>query len=265
MNIRAVEFPLYALSSGRPCSVECKMENACYNGFITMKGVTPMKQRIKPADRVLPDYSRGEELANMITHIVGGVLGLAALVLCVLRASGGRDACAITASAVYGISLVALYTVSSVYHGMPCCMAKKVMQVVDHCTIYFLIAGSYTVLLLSALRAAYPILAWGLFGFVWILTVLAISLTAIDLKKYSVFSMVCYIGIGWCIIPFWRQMLEVLTAGGFTFLLAGGIAYTVGAVLYGLGKTKKWMHSIFHIFVVLGSVLQFFAVWGFAL
>ena len=92
------------------------------------------------------------------------------------------------------------------------------------------------------------------------MAIIATVLTAIDLKKYRVLSMVCYIGLGWAIIPFARQTYNVLTREGFLFLLWGGIAYTVGAVMYGIGSKKRWMHSVFHIFVVLGSVLQFFAV-----
>jgi len=224
-----------------------------------------MMQRTKLCDRCLPQYSVGEERMNMITHIVGGALGLVMLLMCVIKAAYERNIWGIVASCVYGLSLIALYTVSSVYHGMKPCMGKKVMQVIDHCTIYFLIAGSYTVVVLAALRPAYPRIAWGLFGFVWSLTILAVVLTAIDLRKYRVFSMICYIGMGWCVIPFWRQTLQVLSSPGFLLLLAGGIAYTIGAILYGLGKKKKWMHSVFHIFVVLGSVLQFLSVWCYAL
>ena len=224
-----------------------------------------MKKRTKLCDRVLPRYSVGEERMNMITHIVGGGLGFVMLLMCAIRAAYNRNPWGVVSSVIYGVSLVALYTVSSVYHGMKTGTAKKVMQVIDHCTIYFLIAGSYTVVVLSGLRPAYPAIGWGLFLFVWSLTVVAVVLTAIDLKKYSVFSMACYVGMGWCVIPFWRQTLQVLTLPGFLLLLAGGIAYTVGAVLYGVGKKKKWMHSVFHIFVVVGSVLQFFAVWLYAL
>ena len=224
-----------------------------------------MKKRTKLRDRVLPQYSVGEERMNMITHIVGGGLGLVMLLMCVIRAAYSRNPWGIVASVIYGVSLIALYTVSSVYHGMKAGTGKKVMQVIDHCTIYFLIAGSYTVVVLSALRPGYPAIAWGLFIFVWTLTALAVALTAIDLKKYSVFSMACYVGMGWCVIPFWRQTLDALTAPGFLLLLTGGIAYTIGAVLYGLGKKKKWMHSVFHIFVVIGSVLQFLSVWMYAL
>ena len=222
-------------------------------------------KRTKLSDRVLPDYSRGEELMNTVTHIVGGALGVAALTLCVVFAALRHNVYGVVGSAIYGVSLIALYTVSSVYHGLKPGMGKKVMQIVDHCTIYFLIAGTYTVIVLSAIRPRYPVLGWGLFAFEWAMAALATTLTAIDLKKYNVISIICYIGLGWAIIPFARQALEVLTLPGFLFLLLGGIAYTIGAVLYGIGSRKKWMHSVFHIFVVLGSVLQFFAVLLYAI
>ena len=222
-------------------------------------------KRTKLSDRVLPNYSRGEELMNTVTHIVGGALGVAALTLCVVFAALRQNVYGVVGSAIYGASLIALYTVSSVYHGLKPGMGKKIMQIVDHCTIYFLIAGTYTVIVLSAIRPRYPVLGWGLFAFEWAMAALATTLTAIDLKKYNVISMICYIGLGWAIIPFARQALEVLTLPGFLFLLLGGIAYTIGAVLYGIGSRKKWMHSVFHIFVVLGSVLQFFAVLLYAI
>lgn len=221
--------------------------------------------RTKLRDRILPTYSIGEEIVNSATHGLGGVLSIAALVLCVICAAGHDNIYGIVSSAIYGSSLIALYTVSSVYHGMFPGMGKKVMQVVDHCTIYFLIAGTYTVMALSALRPVYPGLAWGLFAFEWSMAILATVLTAIDLKKYNVISMICYIGLGWAIIPFTRQTRDVLTGPGFQLLLWGGIAYTVGAVLYGLGTKKKWMHSVFHVFVLIGSALQFFSVLFYAI
>lgn len=222
-------------------------------------------KRTKLADRTLPAYSQGEEVMNTVTHIVGGALAVAALVLCVITASLHHDLYGVVSSSIYGATMIALYSVSSVYHGLPPSMGKKVMQVVDHCTIYFLIAGTYTVMALSALRPMYPNIGWGLFFFEWFMALIATVLTAIDLKKYEVFSMICYIGLGWAIIPFARETLEALTLPGFLLLLSGGIAYTIGAVLYGLGSKRKWMHSVFHIFVVLGSVLQFFSVLLYAL
>ena len=197
---------------------------------------------------------------NMVTHIVGGGLGAVILTLCVVKAALAGNVPGVVTGAVYGGTMVILYAVSSVYHGLRPNLGKKVMQVVDHCTIYFLIAGTYTPIVVCALAPAYPVLGWGLLAFEWVLAALACTLTAIDLKKYNVFSMVCYIGTGWAILPFTRQALEVLTRPGFGFVLAGGIAYTVGAVLYGIGSKVKWMHSVFHIFVVLGSLLQAVAI-----
>ena len=222
-------------------------------------------KRTKLTDRRLPDYTRGEEIMNMVTHIVGGAMGIAVLTLCVIRAALNGNVYGIVTSAIYGTTMITMYTISSVYHGLKPNLGKKVMQVIDHCTIYFLIAGTYTVIVLSALRPVYPKLGWGIFIFEWAMVALATTLTAIDLKKYSIFSMVCYIGMGWAIMRFWRQVLTVMGTGGFGLLLSGGIAYTIGSILYGLGKRKKWMHSIFHIFVILGSLLQFFAVLFYAL
>lgn len=217
-------------------------------------------KRTKLADRLLPDYTRGEEIMNMVTHIVGGAVGVIALTLCVIRAALLGNVWGIVTSTVYGTTMITTFTISSVYHGLKPNLGKKVMQVIDHCTIYFLIAGTYTVIVLSAIRPLYPTLGWGMFIFEWAVALLAVTLTAIDLKKYSVFSMICYIGMGWAIIPFWKQTLEALGSTGFWLLLWGGIAYSIGSILYGLGRSRRWMHSVFHIFVVLGALLQFLAV-----
>ena len=222
-------------------------------------------KRTKLSDRQLPNYSRGEEIMNMVTHIVGGGLGVIGLILLVIRAALNDNLWGIITSAIYGTCIITMFTISSVYHGLKPNMGKRVMQVIDHCTIYFLIAGTYTVIVLSALRPAYPELAWGLLLFEWCMVAIATTLTAIDLKKYSVFSMICYIGMGWAVIPFWKQVLDVLTLPGFLLLLFGGIAYTIGSILYGLGKKQKWMHSVFHIFVIIGAVLQFLSVLLYAL
>ena len=222
-------------------------------------------KRTPLALRNLPAYSRGEEQMNMITHAAGGILSIAGLIPLLIIAAARNDVWGISTGSIYGACLIAMFSVSSVYHGLTTDFSKKVMQVVDHCTIYFLIAGTYTVIVLTALRPVYPVLAWSLFGFQWTLAILAATLTAIDLKVYEVFSMICYIGMGWAIIPFWKQILEVMTVPGFALLLGGGIAYTIGSILYGLGVHKKWMHSVFHIFVVLGAGLHFLSVVLYAL
>ena len=221
-------------------------------------------KRTKLSDRVLPDYSRGEEIMNMVTHIVGGAVGVVALTLCVIFAALHGNVYGIVTSAIYGTCMITMFTISSVYHGLKPTLGKKVMQVLDHCTIYFLICGTYTVIALSAIRPVYPKLGWWLSVFEWAMAVVATVLTAIDLRAYRVFSMICYIGMGWAIIPFVRVIWQVLTPAGFWLLLSGGIAYTVGAVLYGIGSKKKWMHSVFHIFVDLGSLLHFLCVLMYA-
>ena len=222
-------------------------------------------KRTKLSERQLPNYCRGEEIMNMVTHISGGGLGILAAVACIWKAALGRSVVAVICAGVYGLAMVAVYAMSSIYHGLRVGVGKKVMQVLDHCAIYFLIAGTYTPIVLCALAPVYPLVGWGLFVWQWVLTALAVTLTAIDLKQYRVFSMICYIGMGWSVALFIPQTLRVLGAAGFGWLLAGGIAYTVGAVLFGLGKKLRWMHGVFHIFVVLGSALQWVTVMFFAL
>ena len=224
-----------------------------------------MRKRTKLADRPLPNYTKGEEIMNMVTHIVGGALGIVVLVLCVIKAAIHDHAIDVVGSAIYGASMIMLYTMSSVYHGLRPNMGKRVLQVIDHCTIYILIAGTYTPVAFSALLPVNPVLGWSIFGAEWLLAAIAITLTAIDLRKFRAFSMVCYIGMGWAILPFVKIVLQAMSFNGFMFLLAGGIAYTVGAILYGIGSKVHWMHSVFHIFVVLGSLLQFFAIFFYVL
>lgn len=216
---------------------------------------TPIKERS------LPFYTRGEELMNTISHTVGAAFGIAALVLCVVFTAISGNVWGTVAGAVYGASLVILYTMSSVYHGLPSGFAKKVMQVLDHCTIYFLIAGSYTPVTLCAIRTVDAKVGWTLFGVVWGLAIIAATLTAIDLKKFKVFSMICYIGMGWSVVFTIKALMEAVSTTGLLYLLAGGISYSVGAILYGLGKKHRYMHSIFHLFVVAGSVLQFICIF----
>ncbi len=216
-------------------------------------------------NRTLPNYTKGEEIFNMVTHITGGAFGIFALVFGVILSAKTGDPWKIVSISIYGATLVTMYTVSSVYHGLKPNMAKKVMQVVDHCDIYFLIAGTYTPILLCAIRPHNAGIAWTIFGVEWGLTALAATLNAIDLKKFSKLSMTCYIGMGWCIVAVLKPTIEYLTMEGFWWLLWGGIAYTIGAVLYGVGKKVHYMHSIFHIFVVIGSVLQYVAIIKFVI
>lgn len=217
-------------------------------------------KRTKLIDRLLPSYTGGEEIFNMVTHIVGGVMGIMYLFSCVIVSILHDNVWGIVSSAIYGASVIMLFTMSSIYHGLNPGTAKKVLQVLDHCTIYFMIAGTYTPIMLSLIRKTDPIIAWCVFGFVWGMAALAITLTAIDLKKYKIFSMICYIGMGWCIILTIVPVYRALTFWGFMWLLMGGIFYTIGAVLFGIGSRVKYIHSIFHIFVVLASFMHFICV-----
>ena len=208
----------------------------------------------------LPNYTRGEELFHMISHIVGGAIGVLIFSCCLLLSVLHGSGYAVVGSSIYGGTLIVLYTISSVYHGLAVSTAKRVMRVLDHCAIYFLISGTYTPILLTAIRRENPSVCWVLMGLVWGLTALAVTLTAVDMKKYSVFSMICYIFMGWCIALVPKVALAAIPLPGIWLLLSGGIAYTVGAILYGIGKKHKYMHGVFHVFVVVGSVLQFLCI-----
>ncbi len=219
--------------------------------------------RTKLKDRELPDYTKGEEIFNMVSHIVGGALGIAALVLCVVKSALKGDPWGVVSSSIYGSSLIILYTMSSVYHGLHKNMGKKVMQVIDHCTIYYLIGGTYTVILLAGVRKVYPGWAWTVFGIVWGMSIAAAVFTAIDHNKYRRLSMICYIAIGWCIVIAANPTIEAIGWTPVLWILGGGVSYTIGAVLYSMGKKhgKRYMHSVFHLFVLAGSILQFFAIY----
>ena len=218
-------------------------------------------KRTKLKDRILPKYTRGEEIFNMTSHIVGGVLGVVALVLCVVFAAIHGNGYGVVSGAIYGVTMIILYTMSSIYHGLnPKRKAKKVFQVLDHCSIYLLIAGSYTPFALCTLREYDTALGWTIFGVIWFVAILGIVLNSIDIKKFKVFSMICYLVMGWCIVFKINLLPELLGTAGFVLLLLGGLSYTVGPILYGLGKKHKYMHSIFHLFILLGSLLQFITI-----
>ena len=217
--------------------------------------------RTKLKDRELPTYTNGEEIFNMVSHIVGGAIGLIGMVLCIIFSAIHQNSYAIVGSIIYGISMIFLYTMSSIYHGLkPTRKAKKVMQILDHCTIYVLIAGTYTPILLSSIMKVDQVAAWTMLAIVWIFAILGIVLNAIDLKQFRVFSMICYIAMGWCIIFRIDLVIKSLGMTGFILILLGGIIYTLGTILYGIGRKVKYMHSMFHLCVVIGTLLQLIAI-----
>ena len=205
-------------------------------------------ERTKFKDRVLPTYTKGEEIFNMVSHIVGAVMGVVAIVLCSIFAAIRHNPYGVIGGVIFGVSMVLLYTMSSLYHGLkPDSTAKKVFQVLDHCSIFLLISGSYTPFALCTLREYNPVVGWTIFGVIWGFAVIGIILNSIDLKKYKMFSMICYLAMGWCIILKANVLPTLLGKTGFALLLLGGIIYTIGAILYGVGKKHKYIHSIFHL------------------
>ncbi len=216
-------------------------------------------RRTPLAKRKLPDYTKGEEIFNMVTHIVGGAVGAAVTVLCIIMAAARDNVWGVVSASIYGGTMVVLYTMSSIYHGLsPKLTAKKVFQIMDHCSIYLLIAGSYTPITLVTVRSYSEWLGWTIFGFVWGSAALGITLTAIDLKRFSKLSLICYLTMGWCILICAVPTFRALGLWGSALLLGGGIVYSLGVIFYKL--EKRYSHSVFHIFVVLGSILQFFCI-----
>ena len=218
-------------------------------------------KRIKLEDRVLPTYTKGEEIFNMTSHIVGAGFAVIALILCVAFSIIRNNTYGLISSIIYGITMILLYTMSSIYHGLsPKLKAKKVLQILDHCSIFLLIAGTYTPFALCTLRAYSPQIGWSIFAINWIMAAIGITLNAIDLKRYRVFSMICYLVMGWCIIVKINILPDLLGMKGFVLLALGGVIYTIGAILYGVGVKVKYMHSVFHLCICIASILQFLCI-----
>ena len=230
-----------------------------------MRRIVALNKRIPLAERSFPDYTREEEMFNMVSHIVGAVMAVAILVLCIVKSALSHNTWGIVAGAIYGFTMILVFTVSSIYHGLNKNIAKQVMRIIDHCDIYFLIAGTYTPILLSCMRVEYPALSWIIFGIEWGCCILGACLNAIDLEKYKKISFACYIVMGWAIILCTKMVINAMTLNGFMWILLGGLAFSIGAVLYLIGAKKRYYHSVFHVFVNIGCLLQFFGIFWFAL
>ena len=222
-----------------------------------------MEQKQQKPHRIsIPKYTLCEELINSISHGVGAALGIAALVLCIVKSCNPLDGYKLASSIIFGLSFTLLYLMSCLYHALKVNKAKRVFRVIDHCTIFLLIAGTYTPYTLITLRGT---TAWDLFAVVWSVGILGIVLNAVSLRRFAKLSVFCYIGLGWVVIFASSQLVASLSRSGLTLLLCGGIAYTLGAILYAMGSKRKYFHSVFHFFCIIGTVLHFFSIYLYVL
>ncbi len=215
-------------------------------------------------------YTLGEEITNSITHGIGSLLSIAALVLMIIKAAIYKSALDVVSVIIFGISLIILYTMSTLYHAISNEKAKSVFKIFDHSTIYLLIAGSYTAFTLIALRSIDPTKAWIIFSIVWGIAILGTISYAIFKNKFKVLNIVSYVIMGWVIVLAIPEIVEYFKFNdaliGLYLLIAGGILYTVGIIFYALQKKNyKYFHCIWHIFVLLGSICHFFSVYLYVL
>lgn len=206
----------------------------------------------------IPKYTLGEELVNAISHGLGVLLSIAALVLCVVFSAINHNVYAVVSSVIYGSTSIILYMMSTLYHSFKVNNAKRVFRIIDHCSIFLLIAGTYTPYALVALPKT---LGWTIFGIVWGCAILGITINSINLKKYKKISIFLYLVMGWMIIFSFKTLLNSVDIYGIYLMLAGGILYTIGAIFYGISKKLKYMHSVFHMFVLAASILFFFSIF----
>lgn len=211
----------------------------------------------------LVDYSRKEDWVNSITHMLGAVFALVVILLCINRGVllGRTDY--ILLSLVYGITMLAVFVCSSVYHALPPNNAKKVMRVIDHAMINFMIVGTITPYMVLAVAPIKPIMAWTLLTACWVAAILAVVITFTMFNKTKTIQMILYMVIGWSsfltVFVLWKHF----TPTAILLMITGGVAYTVGAILYGIGRKKKYIHAVFHIFIILGAFLHFLGLYLF--
>ena len=217
------------------------------------------KKGLKKID--IPKYSLSEELLSSISHGVGALLSVAALVLCVVRSAHHHDAYAVISSSIYGAMSILLYTMSCLYHSLKVNNAKRVFRIIDHCTIFLLIAGTFTPFCLVSLRKYSIALGWTMFGIIWGSAIVGTTLTAVNLNKFKKLGMILYIVMGWAIIFAFKGIWHTVSKRGILLLFLGGVIYTIGAIFYGIGKKHKYMHSIFHFMVLIASILFFFSIY----
>lgn len=216
----------------------------------------------------LANYSKTEDTVNSVTHMLGVPLGITVLILCLKRSIEYGSNWMIVSSVIYGVSMILLYLGSALYHGVKPGKLKKVLRVIDHCLIFLLIAGSLTPYALVSMRPEHPLACWLSIIIAWGAALFGITGTSINHEKFKKVQMVLYIGIGWILILGIKTLLAVFSGEyrmGLYLLLVGGGIYTVGAILYGVGKKLPYFHAVFHLFVLAGSVVQFLSVYDYVL
>ncbi len=206
-------------------------------------------------------YSLGEELAHSITHGVGALLAIAGLTALVARAALYGNAWHVVASSVFGATLVLMYTASTLYHSIPLPRAKHVLRVIDHSMIFLLIAGTYTPFTLITLHGTW---GWSLFGVTWGLAAVGVVFKFFSTGRFEKFSLVIYLAMGWCALAAVQPLMKNLETGGLILTAAGGLAYSAGIAFY-LWERLRYHHAIWHVFVLAGSMLQYFAVFFYVL
>jgi len=206
-------------------------------------------------------YDLSEEKINIITHAIGLLLSIAALVLLIIHASSNGSARHIVSFTIFGASMILLYSASTLYHYSQTPNIRRKLNILDHASIYVLIAGTYTPFTLVTLKGA---LGWTIFGITWGIALVGVFLKLFYTGKYDKISTIAYVAMGWIIIFAVKPLIENLPLNGLYWLLAGGVFYTIGAVLYSI-KKLKFNHAIFHIFVLLGSFSHFMAIYFYVL
>ena len=214
-------------------------------------------KRIRLKDRILPEYSKGEEIFSMVSHIVGGAIGIAILVLCIIFSVIKNNGYSLASVIVYGVSMILVYTVSALYHGLRKeSIAKKVFQVLDYCSIFLFVAGTYTPICLCVFREHNIYLGWIVFGIVSSICALGIIFSSIDFKKYRLGLIICNLLTSLITLSLIYTLFNLIKLNGFMLLMLGVLIYIISYFIYYFNKEYKWMHSVFHLFCLLGTILQ---------
>lgn len=210
----------------------------------------------------IPSYTLSEELINSISHGIAAIFSIWGLIMLIIKASK-VGAMAVTTVTLFGTTMILLYTISCIYHALsPKIIGKKVMRVIDHCNVFLLVFGTIIPIALVGMKGVY---GWIYFGIVGFVTLLGIIFSAIDVDKNEKIEVVCHLVNGWSAVFFIKPLIAGVGKTGLLLIILGGIIYSIGAFLYAIGSKKKYMHSVFHFFCILGTIFHYFAIYLFVL